>query len=137
MGADFYVYVYLEIEHTRGISYYEFPTIRGYYCDLEYHIYDSDDDDNDIYYNSNEYKSLYDSMVKLCLTPRKPIVIYENEAFISKKLETKYLTLIQDKINKKYINKHPRYSDTGRFTSIEQISKIIKKEERYDPHYSH
>ena len=35
MGCDYYIYVYLEIHHTNGISYYPLPTIRGYYCDLE------------------------------------------------------------------------------------------------------
>ena len=48
MGCDFYIDVYLEIEHINGISYYEFPTIRGYYSDLlDFNVYnDSDDSDN-------------------------------------------------------------------------------------------
>ena len=45
MGCDFYIYIYLEIEHTKGISYYELPTMRGYYCDLECGVCDSDDDE--------------------------------------------------------------------------------------------
>jgi hypothetical protein len=67
------------------------------------------------------------------LTPRKPIVIYDN-SFISQKLEMKYLPFITDKINKQYVEKYPRYKDTGTFTSIEQVIKITKKEERYDPY---
>ena len=52
MGCDFYIYVYLEIHHINGISYYELPTIRGYYCDLECGVCDIDDDENNYYYNS-------------------------------------------------------------------------------------
>jgi hypothetical protein len=133
MGCDFYIYVYLEIHHVNGVAYYQFPTIRGYYCDLDCGIYDSDDDEKDYYYNLEEYETLYNNMKKICLTPRKPIVIYDN-SFISPKLEMKYLPFVTDKINKKYVEKYPRYEDTGKFTSIEQVIKITKKEERYDPY---
>jgi len=132
MGGDFYIYVYLEIQHINGISYHEFPTIHGYYCDLECGIYDSDDDENDYYYNSIEYNALYENMKKICLTPRKPIVIYDNNSFISSKFEMKYLPIIKNKINKKYVNNYSRYEDTGILTNMEQIIKITKKEERYD-----
>jgi hypothetical protein len=134
MGCDFYIYVYLEIQHINGISYYELPTIRGYYCELECGVCDSDDDTNDYYYNSTEYKTLYENMQKMCLTPRKPVVIYNNNSFISPKLEMKYLPIIQNKINKKYVKKYSRYEDTGIFTSIEEIINVVKKEERYDPY---
>ena len=131
MGFDFYIYVYLEIQHVNGISYYELPTIRGYYCDLECGVCDSDDDENDYYYNSTEYKTLYENMKKICLTSRKPLVIYTNNSFMSPKLEMKYLPIIQNKIKKTYVEKYARYKDTGIFTSIEEIINVIKKEERY------
>ena len=115
-----------------GISYYELPTIRGYYCDLECGVYDSDDDEINYYYNSIEYNALYENMKKICLTPRKPVVIYDNNSFISSKFEMKYLPMIQNKINKKVVKKNSRYEDTGIFTNIEQIIKVVKKEERYD-----
>jgi hypothetical protein len=134
MGCDFYIYVYLEIEHTKGISYYQLPTIRGYYSDLECGICDSDEDENDYYYNSIEYKTLYKNMKKLCLTPRKSVVIYNNNAFITPKFENKYLPIITDKINKKYVEKYPLYKDTGTFKSIEHVIKITKKEERHEPY---
>jgi hypothetical protein len=135
MGCDYYIHVYLEIHHINGISYYEIPTIRGYYCDLECGVCDSDYDENDYFYNSIEYKSLYENMKKICLTPRKPVVIYNNKSFISPKLEMKYLPFIQNKIKKKYVEKYIRYryKDTGIFTQIEQIIKVVKKEERYSP----
>lgn len=135
MGCDYYIYNYLEINHVNGISYYELPTIRGYYWDLECGVYDSDDDKNDYYY-STEYKTLYENMKKICLTARKPVIIYNNNSFISAKLEMKYLPIIQNKINKTYVNKYSRYEDTGTFTNIEEIINIIKKEERYDPYES-
>ena len=132
MGCDFYIYVYLEIHHINGISYYEMPTIRGYYCDLECGIYDSDDDENDYYYNSTEYNTLYENMIKLCLTPRKPVVIYSNNSFSKPNFEMKYLSIIQDKINNIYVEKYRRFKDTGTFTSIDQVIKITKKEDRYE-----
>jgi hypothetical protein len=116
MGCDFYIYVYLEIEHNKGISYCELPAIRGYYCNLECGVCDSDDDENDYYYKSPEYKSLYENMIKMCLTPRKPVIIYNNKLFMSPKFETKYLQIIIDKINDKNINEYPRYKETGTFT---------------------
>ena len=134
MGCDYYIHNYLEIQHINGISYYELPTIRGYYCDLECGVCDSDDDENDYYYNSTEYKTLYENMKKISLTPRKPVVIYNNNSFISPKLEMKYLQIIQNKINKKYVEKYTRREDTGIFTRIEEIINVVKKEERYDPY---
>ena len=47
----------------------------------------------------------------------------------------KYLPIIQNKINAKYVEKYTRYEDTGIFTSIEEIINVVKKEERYDPYY--
>jgi len=134
MGADYFIYIYLEIEHSQGISYYHFPTKRGYYCDLDCGFYDSDDDENDIYYNSIEYKTLYQDMQEISLTPRKPVIIYNNHSFVTPKFETKYVPIIQDKINKKYVEEYVRHEDTGSFTSIDQVIQITKKEERYDPY---
>jgi len=132
MGCDFYIRIYLEIQHKNGISYCEFPSMRGYFCELDRGICDSDDDENDNY-NSIEYEILYNNMKNFYLTPRSPIVIYNNNSFTSPKFEMKYLPIIQDKIDKKNANKYPRYEDTGTFTSIEQVIKVIKKEERYEP----
>ena len=108
MGCDYYIYSYLEIQHNKGISYYELPTISGYYSDLECGICDSDDDENDYYYNLTEYNTLYENMKKICLTSRKPVVVYNNNSFISPKFEMKYLPIIQDKINKKNLEKYRR-----------------------------
>jgi hypothetical protein len=45
--------------------------------------------------------------------------------------------MIQNIINQKYVNEYPRYLDTGVFTDIEQIIKITKKEDRYDPYFDY
>lgn len=132
MGCDFYISTYLEIQHDNGISYYEFPSIRGNYCDLDCGICDSDEDEKDYYYNTTEYFTLYENMKKMCLTPRKPVVIYSDNSFKDQKFEKKYLSIIHDKINKKYDKKYSRYKDTATFTSIEQVIKITKKEDRYE-----
>jgi hypothetical protein len=137
MGCDYYIYVYFEIEHTRGIAYYEFPIIRGYYPELECGIWDSDNEEEDYYYNSPEYCAMYESMKKICLTPRKPVIIYENHAFVSPKFETKYLDIIQTKIKQINRVKYSRIKEIGgTLTSIEQVIKITKKEDRYDPYYT-
>ena len=133
MGCDFYIRVYLEIHHKNGISYYEFPTMRGYFCELDRGICDSDDDENNNNYNSIEYEMLYNNMKIFYLTPRNPIIIYNNDSFTSPKFEMKYLPIIQDKINKKYVNKYPKHEDTGTFTRLKQVIKVIKREERYEP----
>ena len=135
MGCDFYIRVYLEIHHKNGISYYEFATMRGYFCELDRGICDSDEDEDDEHnnYNSVEYETLYENMKIFYLTPRNPIVIYDNNSFTSPNFEMKYLPILQDKINKKYVNKYAKHEDTGTFTSIEQVIKVIKKEERYEP----
>jgi len=133
MGCDFYIYVYLEIEHNKGISYFQFPTIRGYYCELGIDHCNSDDE-NDENNNSIEYQKLYEDMKRLCLTARNPFIIYENNSFITPKVEIKYLPIIQDKINKTHSKHDSIHKDTGILKSIEDIIKITKKEIRYDPY---
>jgi hypothetical protein len=132
MGCDYYINVYLEIEHINGISYCELPTIRGYFSDLECGVYDSDDEEKDIYYNSEEYSELYTNMIKLCLTPRKPVVIYCNNSFTNERFQDKYLQIIQNKLDKININEYSRFTDSGNFTNINEIIRINKKELRYE-----
>jgi hypothetical protein len=132
MGCDYFIDSYLEIEHSQGVSYCTLPLIHGYYCDIDCGLDDSDDDESDIYYNSIEYKTLCEIMEKICLTPKKPLVIYSNHSFINRKLEIKYFPIIQKKIKEKYVEKNQRYKDTGTFTSIEEVLQITKKEDRYE-----
>ena len=127
MGCDYYIYVYLEIEHTHGTSYYEFPVVRGYYPNLDYITYDSDDEED-----SDEFQKLYEDTIRLCLTPRKSVVIYDNNSFITPKFETKYLHAIQSKMDGRYVQEHPQHVDTGTFSEMNEILKITKKEIRYE-----
>ena len=132
MGCDYYIQPYLKIHHSKGISYYNLPIIRGYYSDLECGVYDSDDDEKHLYYNSKEYVKLFNNMIKICLTPRKKVVIYKNNSFINSKFEKKYLPIIQNIINGNYDDEYiPCDDDIETFTSIDQIIKITKKEKRY------
>jgi len=131
MGCDYYIQCYLEIEHQNGISYYDLPIIRGYFSDLECGFNDSDDDEDDKYYNTKEFQQLYDSMIKLCLTSRKSVIIYSDNNFISNRMKQKYLHLLKNKINGNYNNEYYLYKDTGLLTNINQIIKVTKKEIRY------
>ncbi len=133
MGCDFYIQIYLEIVHTGGIAYCKLPVARGYYPELDCGLYDSDDDEKDHYYHSEEYQMLSANVKKLCLTPRKPVVIYENNSFVNGHFEEKYLSVIQDKINQKQNLGPFRHTDTGILTNLNEIIKITKKEIKYDP----
>ncbi len=58
-------------------------------------------------------------MLNLCLTPRKSVIIYTKNKFINKKLEQKYLPIIQDELNKNDVD-------------ISQVIQISKIEFRYE-----
>ena len=124
MGCDFYILVYIEIEIHTGISYYELPEIRGWFPDgLGSCHSNSDcetDEDEEI---KQQYESVYDAMTELCLTPRKPFVLYENGKFISKKVEKKYLPFLHKKLEKKYAS--PWENDDDEDIYIQKI--ILKK----------
>ena len=90
MGSDFYIQIYLKIEHKNGVSYYEIPGPRGYFPELD-GICDSDEEEEDHYYYTESFKKLYDDMVKVYLTPRKDLVLFENGKFVKPRFEKKYL----------------------------------------------
>lgn len=136
MGSDFYIHIYLKIEHKNGISYYELPSPKGYFCELD-GIYDSDEEEEDCYYKTEIYKKLYEDMRKFCLTPRKDLVIFENNNFTKPQFEEKYLPMLKNKIKKKYIVKCglKGEKDTGKFSDISEIIKVTKEETRYEPEF--
>lgn len=133
MGCDYYIEVYLEIEHIHGTSYTHFQSLRGYFCELECGVYDSDDEEDERYYHSVEYNILYQDMVRFALTPRKPMVIYASNSFTKPEFETKYLKAIQAKMDPGRKQKYCHYTDTGKFTSLDQVINVTKKERRYEP----
>jgi hypothetical protein len=136
MGCDYYIYKYLVIEHKEGIAYYPLKPEKGYYPGLDISWYNSDSEDYDNKYREEEkeYSAFYNQMVKLCLTPRKPLILYENGRFLSPAAQDKYTKVLRNKINKKYINNMCIVEDTGgEFTSIDDVITVTKKEIRYEP----
>ena len=139
MGCDFYIAVYLQIEHKCGVSYYELPSRRGWFCELGMSFDDSDDESDDCGKTPLEYIELRANMEKLCLTPRKDCVVYCDGKFVNEKLQRKYLPSILDKINGKYVEKYCVKKDTGKFSDIFDILKVTRIEDRYEagsgPHF--
>lgn len=154
MGCDFYIYIYLEIEHLNGTAYVELPVKRGYFSVLDGGYHDSDDesDDDSEMPNREDYYRLYAEIKRLELTPRPPLVIYEKDAFVSFHLEQKYRPIVEKQI-KGYIQsnqkegegeggeegeeEYKRHEDIGiPPESFAEIVKITRKEDRYEPSYS-
>jgi ethanolamine utilization protein EutA (predicted chaperonin) len=79
------------------------------------------------------YEKMCDILKEFTLAPRKPILIYADNSFVTKKLEDKYLPIIQNKLNKIYVNNLCLYEDTGSFTDISEVIKITKKTEIVEP----
>jgi hypothetical protein len=104
MGADYYVFQYLQVNHIHGVSYIELSCVRGYYCDCLDTGYDSDTN------NPREYEEKIEKLIQLYLTPSiRPILIYNNSSFINERFYEKYNQLLEDTINKKI----KYWKDTG------------------------
>lgn len=134
MGCDFYVYIYLEIEHKNGVGYYPLPRKRGWFCSLEnIGFYDSDEEEKDRYYNSREYDKLYCGIINFSLTPRKDLVIYSNGDFANDHLREKYLPILKNKIEKIYsVDLCPKSDSGEHFADLSDLIKVTRKEERYE-----
>jgi len=104
MGADYYVFQYLQINHTHGVSYIELSCVRGYYCDCLDSGYDSDTN------NPRKYEEKIEKLIELYLTPSiRPILIYNSSAFISDRFYEKYNELVEHSINQRI----KYWKDTG------------------------
>ena len=68
MGCDYYIDIYLKIDHTGGICYIELPAIRGYFCDCVWGVYEKNEDEQP-YWHCEEAMELRKQMEKfiLCL----------------------------------------------------------------------
>ena len=109
MGCDYYIVKLLHIYYNDDdqVVTIELERQRGYY----HYDYDEDEDD---------YESKVDEYIKYVLTPEmNPINIYTNCEFNKPLFETKYKTLVENKL-----------STNGKKWS--EITKIIKVEERYE-----
>lgn len=86
MGCDYYVVkclcVYFnDIDNLRV----ELQRERGYFFE-----YDKDDDD---------YEAKLNEHIKKCLTPKEPIIIYNNNKFNKSTFEISYKSIVENKIN--------------------------------------
>lgn len=133
MGCDFYIHKYLEIAHKNGVSYYSLKDERGWFCEMGLSWDGSDHESSDNKELEKERSKLYSKMMTLCLSPRSPLVLYENGKFVSNKFKQKYSKVLQDKIENKYVNYWCLYKDTGSFSNMEDVICITKKEIRYEP----
>lgn len=129
MSPDFYIRKYLRIEHKNGVAYYELSMERGYFFDYGGNDYGYDSDGFEDLLKEELNNKLYMSMINYCLTPRKDVIIYENNEFINDEIKEKYLPLIENKINGPYDS---TYTDDGTFSNISEIIRITKCEHRYD-----
>jgi len=120
MGCDFYVYTYLEIKHTGGLSYIELYKQKGYFCDCIEPMMDSDDDDVEAFdIKCQKYRELF-------LQPiLRPILIYENKEFVKESYKNKYHDIIQNSLYS------PRcWRDSSPLLNVDSIISIHKKEIR-------
>jgi hypothetical protein len=147
MEPDYFIHQYLQIEHTRGVSYIELKCIEKKYCQFILNTieeYDNNDYDSDFDNENNKDDSystvkfkiqrLQNKMKYLFLIPRPPILIYQNKQFVNKHFMEKYKKIIENKINEKepphiFIE----YRDTGKLEFFDSIIRITKVECRYDP----
>jgi hypothetical protein len=122
MGADYYIFQYLQIYHTNGIAYIELFGKRGYFCDCLDRGYDSDTNSPEDY---NAYK---ESVNNLYLTPSiNPILIYNGNNYLNQRFEDKYDHLVNNKI----LDQPKYWKDTGRILEYkEEIISIYKIEVR-------
>ena len=116
MGCDYYICKVLEVNFHYSISPLRIELSRDY----GYFDFDLDEDDPD-------YDEKYELYVQEILEPRmKPIFIYENGAFLSLNLESKYKSLIEYELNK-YNNNREHKKE---WKDITQIKKIETRWER-------
>jgi hypothetical protein len=130
MGCDFYIIRYFKVEHVNGTAYFELPSKQCYFCDCDWHVGDSDDDE-DANINEDVVK-LYNQYKKMVMRPNKPITIYEDGQFMSEDLEKKYRVFINGLLTR--LQRDPNRADdrnTGKMLqNFEDIIQITKVEER-------
>jgi hypothetical protein len=114
MGADYFVFQYLQINHIHGISYVELSVVRGYYCNCLDAGYDSDTN------NPTWYEEKINKLRDLYLTPSiQPILIYYNNQYLNSRFKEKYDELLDFTINRRI----KYWKDTG--SALEKKEDII------------
>jgi hypothetical protein len=114
MGCDYYICKYLEIK----FQYMDYIMVQ---LERDYGYYnfslDEDDPDYDIKYKEYVEETLEPSM--------KPIIIYEDNEFKSKKLENKYKALIEEEFESYNKNREVK-------KEWKDIREIVKRVSRYE-----
>ena len=114
MGCDYYICKFLEITFTYG-NYTMIELERDY----GYYNFSLDEDDPN-------YDAKYKEYVQETLEPNmKPITIYEDNEFQTKKLEDKYKSLIEEELETYNKNREIK-------KEWKDIRKIEKMETRYE-----
>ena len=121
----YYIQKYLEIIHTKGKCYIELYIRRSYFSEFNKLIQDPDSDTEK---ESNEinikYNELLEKYIDLVLTPRSPILIYDNNEYINSDYKIKYHSIIIDKIKNNIIDYLDTQIPCTNFEDIISINKI-------------
>ena len=140
MGCDYYINRFLRMEHPGGVSFVELPRIRGYFCECDWGINDSDVEDDDKYYHDPVYtdsdvedddKYYHDPVYTELHRPE--ILIYTNQSFLSERFRIKYLPLIEIRLQKNR-DRQLKSPDTDfhLLMDMKDIVRISKFEVRYE-----
>lgn len=132
MGCDYYIDIYLKIEHTTGTSYITLPANRGYFCDCVWGVYEKNEDEEP-YWHCEEAMELRKKLEAFMLKPRPEVIVYSDKKYKSEFLREKYEPMIEEKIAAKKTKKFTRYTDTGKLKSLDDIISVTKFERRYEP----
>lgn len=117
MGCDYLIEKFLQINFVNTLS--DFTIVLE--IDTGYYSFSLDEDDP-------TFDEKYKEYVEKTLEPgMEPIIIYEHDQFISKKLENKYQRLIETELasynNSRSLVQRKEWKD---------IRDIVKKETRYE-----
>lgn len=111
MGCDYYITKQIEIDFHYSIHplFIELERDQGYYC------FSLDEDDPD--YDEKEAEYINDTLKP----SMKPIFIYEEGNFMSKKLENKYKDLIDQELElyNRYHENKKEWKDIRKITKVE------------------
>jgi len=117
MGCDYYIEKILKVKFENRTDY----IIINLESDRGWFDFSLDEDDPD-------YDAKYEKYVEETLKPNmKPIIIYENNDFLTKKLQDKYKLLIE-----KELKNYNKGKETDSKKEWKDIIKIVKCETRYE-----
>lgn len=128
---DYTVHKYLQIIHSKGISYIDLGSEQHCLCDCMWSKYiDSDDEESlfDKEYEEN-YKIHFYYWIykKYILEPKPPIMIYAYNRYLKESYKEKY----EERIKNKIACGEPHSKDVGLpLETLENITKINKIEYR-------